>query len=90
MTDQERIEQLEQQIQTLTAKLAEGDREPATKPATPETPSGVSKELGAALRDDNVRLDADKRALAATLAKLARRQGYKDIAAEAQALADGQ
>lgn len=88
MTDQERIDALEAKIEALTAEQA--GSAPAPEPARDPkpTPSGVSKDLGAALRDELVTLSATQRQLAATLAKLAKVQGHRQLAAEAQALAD--
>lgn len=89
MTDQERIEALEAQLAEMKAEQAKSA--PAAEPANDPkpTPSGVSKDLGAAIRDELVTEAERRRALAAELAKLAKRQGYKDIAQAAQALADG-
>lgn len=88
MTDQERIEALEAKIEALTDELSK--TAPAPEPAENNTPppSGVNKDLGAALRDEIVTLTANQRQLAADLARLAARQGHKDIAASAKVLAD--
>lgn len=88
MTDEERIQALEAKIEALTAELSK--TAPAPEPAKAEapTPSGVNKDLGAALRDEVVTLTANQRQLAADLARLAARQGHKDIAASAKVLAD--
>jgi hypothetical protein len=85
MTDQERIEALEAKIAELTAEQTKSA--PAAEPQ-PATPSGVSKDLGAAIRDELVSEAERRRELAAALARLAKRQGYKDIAQTAQDLAD--
>lgn len=85
MTDQERIEALEAQLAEMKAEQTKSA--PAAEP-TPPTPSGVSKDLGAAIRDELVAEAERRRELADALARLAKRQGYKDIAKTAQALAD--
>lgn len=88
MTDQERIEALEAKIEALTAELSK--TAPAPEPANDKnpTPGGMGKDLAAAVRDEMVTLTANQRQLAADLARLAARQGHKDIAASAKVLAD--
>lgn len=88
MTDQERIEALEAKIAELTAEQTKSAPAAEPQPAAPATPSGVSKDLGAAIRDELVSEAERRRELAAALARLAKRQGYKDIAQTAQDLAD--
>jgi hypothetical protein len=88
MTDQERIEALEAQLAEMKAEQTKSAPAAEPQPAAPATPSGVSKDLGSAIRDELVSEAERRRELAAALALLAKRQGYKDIAQTAQALAD--
>lgn len=86
--DNNDLAELKAKIEALEAELSK--TAPAPEPAKAEapTPSGVNKDLGAALRDEIVTLTANQRQLAADLSKLAARQGHKDIAASAKVLAD--